>query len=215
MSRPGRFDLSPGSTVGVLTVDGRRIVLAPKVPIDRVLFLISYALDPVRWHELMAAYGTASDLSDAMAAALASAVRDALRPGVLQGYRHVEETAQTIRGRIRFSEQLRRHHGRSFPIEIGYDDFTADIDENRILLAALWRVRRLPLRSPTLRNELARLWAPLADAVTLAAYPKGIAPEITWTRLNQRYRPAVALARLVLQTTTIETGPTGARPLGC
>jgi len=214
MSQPGSFDVSPGSTVGVLTVDERRIVLEPKVPIDRVLFLLSYALDPVRWQDLMTTYGTAPDLPEAMAAALASAVRDALRPGLLQGYRHVEETAQTVRGRIRFSEQLRRHHGRSFPVEIGYDDFTADVDENRILLAALWRLRRLPVRSRNLRNELARLWGPLADAATLTEYPKGITPEITWTRLNQRYRPAVALARLVLQTTTIETGANGALAAG-
>lgn len=211
---PGVFDLSPGSSVGVLQVGERRIALRPKVPMDRVLFLLSYALDPARWQDVMTSYGTEADLADTMAGALASAIHQAIRRGVLQGYRSVEETAPTIRGRIRFDEQLRRHHDRSFPVEIAYDDFTIDIDENRILLGALWRVRRLPLRSQTLRNQLARLWSSLADGVALVPYPGGQIPEIMWTRLNQRYRPAVSLARLVLESTTIEQDRSGAGAAG-
>lgn len=203
---PGCHDLSSQSTIGVLDLGKRALRIEPKVPIDRVLFLLSYALDPVDWQQRDVAYDVRDDLVGAMAAALASAMRSALRTGLLQGYRHREETALTIRGRIRFSEQLRRHPGRSYPIEIGYDDFTTDIDENRLLLAALWRLRHIQVTSDALRNELAHQRNVLAEAASLVDYRGIDLPSISWTALNRRYRPAVSLARLVLRATTVEQG---------
>lgn len=210
----GAYDLNCQSTVGVVALKDRTLRLEPKIPLDRLLFLISYALDPVRWEELMVRYGTNSDLAGAMAAAFASAVRAALKGGVLQGYRSVEEAAVTIRGRIRFTEQLRRNPGRSYPIEIRYDDFTTDIDENRIILAALWRLVRVPLRSASLRSELAQQRNRLGESVSRLDYEGAELPTITWTSLNRRYRPAVSLAKLVLRATTIEQGAGAASAAG-
>jgi 5-methylcytosine-specific restriction enzyme subunit McrC len=47
----------------------------------------------------------------------------------LPGYVTLEETAYMLRGRLRESEQLHRHHGLPLPLEIRHDEFTVDIPE--------------------------------------------------------------------------------------
>jgi hypothetical protein len=54
------------------------------------------------------------------------------RPGDTQpGYIVVEESSPVLRGRLRESEQLHRHHGLPLPLEIRHDEFTTDIPETR------------------------------------------------------------------------------------
>ena len=79
-----------------------------------------------------------------MAHALARQTERALSRGLLQGYRTVDESSSVLRGRLRETDQLRRHHGRPLPLEVRHDDFTVDVAENRILLAALTRMLAVP-----------------------------------------------------------------------
>jgi 5-methylcytosine-specific restriction enzyme subunit McrC len=43
-----------------------------------------------------------------------------------------EESSVVLRGRLRESAQLHRHHGLPLPLEIRHDEFTGDIPENQI-----------------------------------------------------------------------------------
>jgi 5-methylcytosine-specific restriction enzyme subunit McrC len=129
---------------------------------------------------------------------------------VLQGYRTEEDALQTVRGRIRFDEQLRRRQGRFPPLELRFDEFTTDIEENRLLKAAIHRLRRLRLRSPVSRHALEAFEDALSE-VQLVGYDARRLPELHWTRLNERYRPAVELARLILRAVSFELGH-GATP---
>ena len=79
----------------------------------------------------------------------------ALEQGLLQGYRHVDDTLPVVRGRIREAEQIRRRFGRLLPLEVRYDDFTVDIAENQLLLAAALRLLRLPGLSRQTRTAAA------------------------------------------------------------
>ncbi|MFA9430757.1 McrC family protein [Egicoccus sp. AB-alg2] len=204
----GAYDLTPGSTVGTLVVDGLQVDLRPKIPLDRVLFLVSYALDPVRWHEQRVGLDERATLVEAMALLWLSGAQQALRRGPLQGYQRREEALPTVRGRIRIGDQVRTRHGLVPPVEVTYDEFTTDIEENRLLDAAAVRVARLPLRGRTIRDRLAGVLAHLDD-VPFASYDVRRLPAIRFTRLNRHYRTAVELSKLVLSTTSVELG--GAR----
>jgi len=111
---PGTYDLTPGSQVGVVALGSCSVVIRPKVPIDRVLFLVSYALDSASWREQAALYA-AEGIVEGMAAVFAHELKRSLRRGLLQGYRSTEEALTTVRGRIRFDEQLRRRFGAAAP----------------------------------------------------------------------------------------------------
>src|SRR5690625_2951129 len=99
---PGKYDLTAGSHVGTVSLPHLTILIRPKVPAERVLFLISYALDPAHWQDQTSSLDEQSDLVEGMAAMFGIALRRALAQGILQGYRSKQEALSSVRGRIRF-----------------------------------------------------------------------------------------------------------------
>ena len=117
--------------------------ITPKLPISRVLFLWFYAFRQNDWRDELAPFKEARDLVEAMAHAFVLALDKALRRGVLHGYRLTEESAKTVRGRILMREQWANSLRLKSEVAVAYDEFTPDILENRLLKAAIERIRRI------------------------------------------------------------------------
>ena len=176
--------------VGELTVE-----LRPKIGIAPVLFLVSYALDPKSWKARTGGTRTRrqSRRSRYPAVRPHRAAGDPTR--IAARLRRREDTLTSVRGRVRIAEQFRTRTGLPLPIEVVYDDFTPDILENRLLRTAVDILGRLYLRHRDSHTALAMLRQQLNGISSMAPDSRGV-PEPHWTRLNERYRPAVALARL-------------------
>src|SRR5689334_20744754 len=108
---PGHYDLTPGSLIGGVTINDLAIAIRPKIPIDRLLFLISYTLHRRRWQEFCFPADPERDLVEAVALGFLAQANRALTTGLLHGYQHREDAGQTVRGRIRFGDQIRSHYG--------------------------------------------------------------------------------------------------------
>src|SRR5262249_42195047 len=147
----------------------------------------------------------AQDLVEAIIPGFVGQVSRAIRRGLLAGYRLEEGALFTVRGRIRFDEQVRRRFGRIPPVEGRFDEFTHDIEENRLLKAAIRRIGMLRPRSDALRRSLRALDAAFSP-ISRIEYDGRRIPTIHYSRLNQHYRPAVELARLILKSTSFELG---------
>jgi 5-methylcytosine-specific restriction enzyme subunit McrC len=197
------YTLTGGSTVGVVRVGDLTVELRPKIDVAPVLFLLSYALDLRAWRDEHASLTHDVNLAEAIVPLFARTAQDALRPGLLHGYREHEDTLTTVRGRVRIAEQFRAHRGLPLPVEVIYDDFTPDILENRLLRTAVDVLGRLHLRHLASRTALTRLHQQLNGISMLMADTRGV-PEPHWTRLNERYRPAVGLARLIITTVGLQ-----------
>ena len=117
---PGTEDeyyLTPGSVIGAFESGGLSVSIRPKLAIDRVLFLASYAMGAFKLREMdRFDYADARALVEAMALALAAAARRAFAGGLIHGYRTVEEAAHTVRGRIRIDERSAAVSGCRFPL---------------------------------------------------------------------------------------------------
>ena len=171
------YALRPSSHIGVLAAGDLAVVVRPKIPIDRVMFLIAYALDIGDWRRDEATLDRDADVLEAIVPAFLHHTRRAIRRGLRQDYRIEEEALHAVRGRIRFGDQIRRRFGIPLPIEVGYDDFTEDIEENRLLHAAIHLLGRVPLRSQRWRRELRGL-RPAFAAVGVGSYRRGdLSPE--------------------------------------
>lgn len=199
----GCYDLTPGSYVGGIQLDTLSVEIRPKLPIERLLFLISYTLDPKQWRESDFNFSDRSSLFAAIIPGFVSQVRRAIHRGVLQGYRSEEDSLQTVRGRIRFDDQIRRRYGIAPPVEVRYDEFTEDITENRLIKAAIHTLGKMLIRSDDARRSLRAFDSALANVQTVEFHPRQL-PSITYTRLNSHYRPAIELAKLILRSTTFE-----------
>lgn len=200
--RAGGWRLRAGSKVGAIVVraPGEEPVtlrITPKVPIARLFFLLGYALNPRIHREDSVEVAVHAELVPFLAHAYERAQERALRQGVLQGYRHTEEASPVLRGRLREADQVRRHHGRMFPLEIAYDEYTTDIPENRLLRAATEQLLRLPRVPVGVRRALQHQRARLVDAEPLV---RGT-PLPRWrpSRLNLRYQPTLSLAEIILR----------------
>ena len=189
--------------VGTVRVGDVQVVVRPKVPTDRLLFLLAYSQDPSLWRDGHVHLERRDDLVDAVAASFVLAAERALRRGVLHGYVEVEDSLQVLRGRLRVRDQMRRF-GLPVPVEVRYDDYTVDVAENRLLRAAAAALLRLPRVDTATRRRLRRLLLQLDGVRDLV---KGH-PLPAWlpTRLNRRYHPACRLAELVLRRASVEQG---------
>ncbi len=203
--RAGWWQVSGAGKVGAARIGDVAVYIRPKVPIARLLFLAGYAEFGLAWRTEDVRVDSAADLVPALADALWRQVARAIHQGVLPGYLVMEESSPVLRGRLRESEQLRRHHGLPLPLEIRHDEFTIDIAENQILRTACERVLKVPGVSGEASLRLRRLLREFADVTSLAR--RDPVPAWQATRLNARYHSALRLAELVLRATSFEQGP--------
>lgn len=197
--RSGQWLLTPKlNRVGAMRVGTIDVVVHPKAPFHSLFFMISYARRPSEAVDVVS--GSADDdLWSSVARTLVRLSQRALDRGPLHGYVFRDDSLMTVKGRLRMSDQLARRGGLPVPLEVQYDEFTANIAENRILLAALHRMVRVPRLPLTLRAELNQLVRRLHGVETIHAAAS--LPHWTPSRQNHRYLPALDLAEIILRST--------------
>ncbi len=209
------YILTPQSTIGAVTVGDLSVLIEPKIGIRQVLALACYAIGngTVKFQTEDFGFQQEDALHDFLAIALAFQARKAFARGLLHGYWTEEEALYTVRGRIRFDDQLRRRFVVPLPVEVRYDEFTDDVLPNQLVKAAAYRLGRTRLRSARARRELGWL-AAMLEEVSLVEFPPGDVPVVRYDRLNEHYRNVVELSRLILRHGTFESGRGAVRASG-
>ena len=195
--------LIPCGAVGSVRIEGLsvRVVPAASLGLTQLFFLLDHAAEDPFLPSAVAARDD-DELWASVADSLATLTHQALAPGLLRGYRRVDEALTTVRGRIRLGDQIRRHPGMTIPLEVTYSEFTPDIPENRILRTAAHRLQFLPDLPDATRRRLAMVDARLADATLIP--PGAPVPAWTRTRLNARFHDALALADRIVRRISVE-----------
>ena len=207
------YYLTPESTVGAVEIGALSVLIEPKIGIPKLLSLACYAIGKVKFRAEDFDFPEEYALADALALALTFQARRAFSSGLLHGYRSEEEALQTVRGRIRFDEQLRHRFNRPLPVEVRFDEFTSDIVANRLVKAAAHRLGRMRLRSPEARRNLGWM-AGMLDDVSLVEFPPREVPAVAFDRLNEHYQRVVELSRLILRHGAFESGRGSVRASG-
>lgn len=202
-----RYSLRPNSIIGAVEIGDLSVRIEPKIEIRQVLALACYAIGngAVKFQVDDFGFDQEDALHDFLAIALAFQARKAFARGLLYGYRTEEEALHTVRGRIRFDEQLRRRFGVPLPVEVRYDEFTADVLANQLVKAATHRLVRARLRSSKARRDLGWV-ASMLDDVSLCEFAPKEVPSVRFDRLNEHYRGVVELSRLILRHGAFESG---------
>ena len=209
----GDYILRPGSTIGAVEVGDLSVLIEPKIGIPQVLSLACYAIGKVKFQAEDFDYRERCSLPDALAMALSRHARQAFARGLLHGYRTEEEALYTVRGRIRFDDQLRCRFGVPLPVEVRYDEFTDDVLANQLVKAAAYRLGRMRLRFPEARRSLGWL-ASMLESVSPVDFPPNAVPSVRYDRLNEHYRGVVELSRLILRHGAFESGRGAVRASG-
>jgi 5-methylcytosine-specific restriction enzyme subunit McrC len=193
----GTYRVKTGSRVGVIVGADWEVRVTPKLAVPRLMFLLGYASDPRGWRNLVARFEREDALFEAIANGFSWHAWWAIERGLLRGYVGREERSLTLRGRIRFAQQISRGRGLPIPVEVGYDEYTEDILENRIIKSAALLLLRLPRVPRAARRRLHRIRAALELVEPLPDPRRVRLPDPT--RLNSGYVPALRLAELILR----------------
>ena len=205
--QPGTaWEFRTGNYIGVFRCGELNVAIRPRIPIDRVMFMVGYSLSSGDWSSSSLRLSPEDDILEAIVPAFVRLTQYGIGRGLLQGYRKREESSVALRGRIRLADQVKVRFGLPLPVEVTYDDFTEDVEENRLLKTAIGLLWQMPIRSRESRRDLGAL-RPAFTPVSTGSYRPGMVPSVNYTRLNQRYRPAVELARLIIGSSLAEFSP--------
>jgi len=198
--------------VGVIRLKGRTIQVLPKIYQARetddeqlkakeatanLLRMLNYAGElQVREHELASLLRQTDDWFEILTRLFATHLREEWQGGAHRTYEVVEDELPVLKGKWRIADQLRKPERRA-TFSVTYDEFTSDNKLNRIFRHVVERLSFLTRDHDNhqLLNEL-RQWM---DEVTLVprVTPKDADPS-QLTRLTERYRPLLNLARIFL-----------------
>jgi 5-methylcytosine-specific restriction enzyme subunit McrC len=208
--KPGVFALTARQSAGVIALDDLRLRIAPKVPLTNLFYMLTYAYDLPLFRDEPALLAVGDDLFEFLVAIFVRQVDDLARRGIQRGYVALEENAPALRGRLLLGEHLRRNALQPARFAQRFNDFTADLLENRILKAALWQLSGAVYGRPELRRRVRRALSALAGVTLIDGRTAASAP-VVYTRLNARYRTPVNLAQLFLRHLSLE-GHAGREP---
>ena len=198
---PGRWNVTANSWVGTIVTPDIEALIRPKIGVENLLLLLDAGMPEASWRPEVFGYSTRQEVLPAFASFFARTVDQLTARGLIRSYRPEHDRLTALRGRVDFATQLRQPAVPS-PIACSFDDYTADVIENRCLLGAIDRLLRLAGIDPRTRMVLQHARARF-DGVR-AVLPTATQIEaIHYSRLNEHYRPAVRLARLIIDNLTI------------
>jgi len=212
-SDPDHYTLKAGSHVGFATLPGgRTLVIEPKVPVETLFALLAAVYEPGKdvFRDEPQTYTTVTALFEFVVRIFAIQVEDLIACGLLHGYRSITEDLTTVRGRLRLAETLHCRPALHDRHICTYSRFTPDVDENRILRWTAFCLQVHRYREVALTGRLRRIGLALSDA-TLDPEARWLFEQMGFHRLNDPYRPALALARLLLDHLTF-SGTSGGEP---
>ena len=199
--RPGTWSMVAGSYVGNVVVPGAQLTVRPKVGIENLFVLLDAGMPPESWRPEIFGYGTETELLPAFAAFFARTVDQLTARGLVRSYRPEEDRLISLRGRIDFAEQLRQPSLPS-PIACKFDEFTADIALNRYLLGAVDHLLRAVQIDPRTRALLRHARGRFEEVRSVLPTPQQL-DRLTFDRLTEHYRPAIRLARRVVENLSL------------
>jgi 5-methylcytosine-specific restriction enzyme subunit McrC len=197
----GEWRLTASSYVGSIVLPGLEVLIKPKVHLENLFALMDAGMPDSAWRPEVFGYGADRQLLPAFAAFFARTVDQLTARGLIRSYRPESERLTALRGRIDFPTQLRQP-GLPSPIACRFDEYTADVAENRYLLAAVERVLRVAGVDPRTRSLLQHTRGRFEEVTPILPTTAQL-DAISYTRLNEHYRPAMRLCRLIVQSLSL------------
>ena len=201
------WQVRPRNIVGIVPLAGLLVRIAPKVPIASLVAMLEHVYDiDLSFHQPDASLDEVDGLLDRLARLFASRVLARLRKGIARTYVEENDDLLVVRGRVELVASA-RHAGRGdLRLHCAYEELTADIMDNRILLAALDCLRRTSILSDATRRVVQEGHRGLSADVTLVPVRPTDCLHRVYDRLNRDYRELHAYARLFLQHAASDLG---------
>jgi 5-methylcytosine-specific restriction enzyme subunit McrC len=159
----------------------------------------AYNLRSLRFFDNTIELNTIDDIFESIASVLAKKVLDRNRKGLYRDYVNVEEPLPYLKGRLLTAKTINKMSNGSIKLECSYDENTADVIDNQILLWTLYHVPRLNIRRENVRRDLRRAYRAVSSSVNLKQINPDECVGRFYHRLNDDYRPMHGLCKFFLE----------------
>jgi len=202
----GNWLLQNNGWVGYIPLGGDiGLSLVPKVPIANVLRMLEVAWDLTRLKLPKGTFDarTLVEFYERMAMIFAQRVSDRCVRGIYRSYVEEKDELVAVRGRVQVSEAVA--HPLRVRLPCRYEEFTADVDDNRILAFALQCIRRSGLcMEAHAQPHVRKAYQLIASFAAPNPFTAQACLGRHYNRLNADYRLLHALAHFFIA----HTGPT-------
>lgn len=222
-ARNGQRAIQASQHVGVIRFGQRTIQILPKIyrptgntssedktkeVTANLLHLLSYAGTlPIREHEIAPLLRQTDDWFEVLTRLFATHLREEWQRGAHRTYQSVHDELPTLKGKWRIADQI-RFPTRRHLFSVTYDEFTADNALNRVFRYVVERLWRLT-RDNDNRKLLGELREWMEDVTVVPSLNLTDASASLLTRLTERYRPLLNLARLFLDGSSLQMSAGG------
>jgi 5-methylcytosine-specific restriction enzyme subunit McrC len=215
----GKFEIEPASFlngnqfgirsrgwIGHVSAGENLLVrILPKVPVSNLFRMleVAYGLQSFRFLDGDTEIESIEDLYERIVSILSRRVLDRSRKGLYRSYISESDELPYVRGRIdSVATSLNIMTG--VPrVACQYEEQTADLEDNRLLLWTLHQVRRQSLGRESVRRELDLARRALAGTISLKRCRASDCVRRLYNRLNSDYAPMHGLCRFILE----QSGP--------
>jgi 5-methylcytosine-specific restriction enzyme subunit McrC len=194
-----QWELTPRGWVGYIPLSSDRVLaLEPKVTLGNLFGMLEYAyrLPGFKFLPELVHTQSLAEFYESLAEILAKRVLDRARQGLYRTYLERSEQLPYITGRLNTRHLLQRPWDTRLQCE--YQEHTADIEENQILVWILRRILNSGLCERTLPT-VRRAYRALNGFTTLTPFAPHACVGRLYNRLNADYGPLHALCRFFLE----------------
>ncbi len=179
------------------------VALQPKVALSNLFYMLEYAYQLKSFHLLEGLINCQSlaEFYEQLAYILAKRVLDRGRKGFYRAYVPQTEQLPYLRGRLDMPHTMRSPE--RVKLKCHYQDHTADLEENQILVWTLLSILGTGLCTERVLPTIRRAYRTLQGLVTVRPYSAQACVNRLYNRLNNDYRPLHALCRFFLE----QSGP--------
>lgn len=194
-----QYKLTAKSYVGFIPLTPDiQIFLKPKVPIANLFRMLEYTYDLKSFQLLDGSVhcDTIPEFYNRLADILIQKILAQSRKGFYRTYVKNTELLPYVRGKVDFKYQFK--HPGTVKLNCEYNQYTADIEDNQILLWTLYIIGRSGLCSEQLSTTVRKAYHTLQGLATQRPFKGDDCINRSYNRLNQDYQTLHSLCRFFL-----------------
>lgn len=172
-----------------------------KIPIENIYYLLCYAWNKLdEKDKVNISVDDKTELLDLFAKILINASKTLLKRGIDKNYNEYTEEISGIKGKVRIAETLKRNILFKQKTICDFDDFSANIISNRILVTTIYRLTRTKGVDKDLKNELVFLLK-MFNEISQIEITNSLFKQIKINRNNHFYGFIMNVCKIIFENT--------------
>jgi len=189
--------VKPETTEKYIPSDSKNSTHKDEIPIQNIYYMLSYAYKNLKINkDVLKDSQKFTNIFDLFARILVGAINSLVRRGFYKEYIIKNEDTSNIKGKINFTNSIRRRTAIYKKLNCQYDEFSSDVLFNQIIKTTMDNLIRIDDLDNDLKRNLKKL-RPFFYDVNTVTLNKQVFKTLMWNKNNQHYNLIINICELV------------------